>query len=253
MTIFEQYERVHVWWFPKEFCQSRFGEFRESGTNSCTLISLILADKMAKEQIFQQRSKTLPRRAIQVFGDAINEGNGVYSRIFELRDENGKKKRAPNLNIPEAISALDRQDDIGFQLQEWFYTHLTANPSKESYKRSVPMRISQVLKLGVQLFRQPMSNVKAKALFAALIADSRTTIFVFEFNTNLVSFFDSHQHGRQAGAVVAQSSIDQLDDLCNWFVNMLDDVYNSHPSVYEISFLTTNADAPHLIPPEQIR
>uniref|UniRef100_A0A1A9ZDW4 Uncharacterized protein n=4 Tax=Glossina TaxID=7393 RepID=A0A1A9ZDW4_GLOPL len=252
MAVFEQHSHVSVWWFPREFCQSRFGEYRESGTNSCTLISLILADKIAKEQIFSQKAKTLPQRAVEVFGDAMNEGNTVYSRVFESKDDNGRRRRAPNLNIPEAIAALANSDFIEFQLQEWFYTHLTASPTKETYHRSVASRIAQVLKLGVQLFRQPSSNTRAKNLFAALIADSRTTIFIFEFPINIISFFDSHQHGRQSGAVVAQCSIDHLEDLCSWFVRMLDDVYKSRPSVYEISFLTTSADAPNVIPADQI-
>ncbi|XP_023305973.2 uncharacterized protein LOC111687731 [Lucilia cuprina] len=245
MAVLQKHHNVNVWWFPQDFCQSRYGEYYESGTNSCTLISLILADKMAKEEVFHKPSKTLPKRAIEIFGDAMNEGNIVYGRMFNR----GSKRKTPNLNIPEALTALCDQRNMSFDLREWFYTHLTANPHKESYQYSVPNRITQVLKLGVQLFKQPPSNSRARNLFAALIADSRTTVFVFEFPQNVVSFFDSHQHGQRAGAVVAQASIDNLAELSVWFVNMLQEVYKSRPSVYEISFLTTRADAPNLETP----
>ncbi|XP_065361594.1 uncharacterized protein LOC135955197 [Calliphora vicina] len=244
MAVLEKHNNVNVWWFPPEFCQSRYGEYHESGTNSCTLISLILADKMAKERVFQALSQTLPKRAIEIFGDAMNEGNIVYARIFSTN-----KKRTPNLNIPEALTALGGQSNMQFDLREWFYTHLTANPHKETYNQSVPHRITQVLRLGVQLFKQPPSNSRARNLFAALIADSRTTVFIFEFPQNVVSFFDSHQHGRRAGAVVAQAAMNHLPDLSHWFVNMLHEVYKSRPSIYEISFLTTSADAPNLETP----
>lgn len=255
MAVLEQHDHVNVWWFPREFCQSRFGEYRNSGTNSCTLISLLLADKISKEHVLYQTSHNLPRRAVELFGDAMNEGNGVYSRLFEHpvgSVDATRKRKTPNLNIPEAISALDSQNNIRFHLQEWFYTHLTANPSKETYIQSVSSRISQVMRLGVQLFKQADSNRTARNLFAALIADSRTTVFVFEFPSKLVSFFDSHQHGREAGAVVAQCALDHLEELGHWFIRMLGEIYNSRPSVYEISFLTTAADAPNLEHPPRI-
>lgn len=241
MALYEKHQNVNVWWFPQDFCQSRYGEYRDSGTNSCTLISLLLADKMSKEQVFRAISQTLPKRAIELFGAAMNEGNIVYANLFK-----NHKKHSPNLNIPEAISALEDHSDIQFDLHEWFYTHLTANPHKEAYKHSVSNRITQVLKLAIQLFRQGSNNSEARNLFAALIADSRTTVFVFEFPLNVVSFFDSHQHGQRAGAVMAQTSLDHLPELCHWFMDMLQEVYNSRPAVFEISFLTTNSEAPNL-------
>ncbi|KAM7356772.1 uncharacterized protein ACRADG_002406 [Cochliomyia hominivorax] len=241
MAVFEKFNNVNVWWFPQEFCQSRYGEYHSSGTNSCTLISLILADKMSKESVFRVVNQTLPKRAVEIFAAAMNEGNIVYGNIFK-----NNKKRTPNLNIPEAMTALVDHRNMQFDLKEWFYTHLTANPKKETYKHSVANRITQVLRLAIQLFKQTPNNSRAKNLFAALIADSRTTVFVFEFPHNSVSFFDSHQHGQRAGAVVAQAALDNLSELSYWFVNMLHEVYNSRPSVYEISFLTTSSDAPNL-------
>lgn len=251
MAVYEKRNNVNVWWFPKEFCQSRFGEYRESGTNSCTLISLLLADALSKDLALQMATRTgLPQRTIEIFGNAMNEGNRVYSRIFKRFDDKNKHKTDPNLSIPEAIRALVDHSSLHFDLQEWFYTHLTANPNKETYEQTVAARIAQVLKLVVQLFKKPRSNVDTRSkLFAALIADQRTSTFVFEFPNNVVTVFDSHQHGRQSGAVVAQCSIDNLEDLAHWFILMLGEIYNSRPGIYEISFLTTAADAPHLVSP----
>lgn len=251
MATYEKHSNVNIWWFPQDFCQSRYGEHRSSGTNSCTLISLLLADKMAKENLFRVSTHKLPPRAVEIFADAMNQGNIVYSRIFK-GDEENFKKRTPNLNIPEAITALTGEEFIEFDLQEWFYTHLTANPQKETYKITVPQRITKVLNFGIQLFKQPQSNSKSRNLFAAIIADSRTTVFVIDFANNVVSFFDSHQHGHQTGAVVAQSSLDNLPDLIQWFVSMVNQIYHSQPSIFEISFLTTSADAPNLTNPQSI-
>lgn len=255
MAVLEQHAHVNIWWFPKEFCQSRFGEYRGSGTNSCTLISLILADKISKEHVHEQGMDILPPRAVEMFGDAINEGNSVYWRLFDrsnMSQDNNRSRGTPNLNIPEAIFALAGQPHMDFQLQEWFYTHLTANPTKTSYTQSVSLRIAQVMKLGMQLFQQTQSNESTRNLFAALIADSRTTLFVMEFPSNLISFFDSHQHGRQAGAVAAVCSVDYFEELTSWLIDMLFDVYHSRPAVFEISFLTTIAEASNQVSPTSI-
>ncbi|XP_073839421.1 uncharacterized protein [Musca autumnalis] len=253
MALFEEHDNVNIWWFPKEFCQSRYGEYRESGTNSCTLISLILANKMSQELVFHHNASPvrLPAKAVQIFGDAMNEGNKVYWQLFDHVDgpQDRGKRRAPNLNIPEAIDALNAQIHNGFNLKEWFYTHLTANPTNENYFELVSSRIAQVLRLGVQLFQRSNRSELPKNLFAALIADSRTTIFVFEFPTNTVSFFDSHQHGRRAGAVVAICTMDYFDRLAMWFVTMLYDIYHSRPNLFEISFLTTDVESRNLVSP----
>ncbi|XP_061396262.1 uncharacterized protein LOC133331887 [Musca vetustissima] len=250
MAVFEENDNVNIWWFPKEFCQSMYGEYRKGGTNSCTLISLILANKLSKETVFHNNdSVALPAKAVQIFGDAINEGNKVYWQLFEHATELPDVRRDPNLNIPEAIDALNAQTHIGFNLQEWFYTHLTANPNTHSYFESVSSRIAQVLKLGIQLFKRPNGNAHAKNLFAVLIANSRTTVIVLDFPSNTASFFDSHQHGRRAGAVVAICNVDYYDRLVRWFVAMLADIYHSRPSLFEISFLTKEIYARNLESP----
>lgn len=249
MAVHENCNNVSVWWFPLDFCQSRYGEYREYGTNSCTLISLIVADKVAKENVRNGTSHILPKELIDIFGSAMNEGNMVYAHLFHKTEEKSLKS-APNLNIPEAITALESERNLRFDLREWFYTHLTSNPQKETYTQTVPNRITQTLKLGIQLFRTQASSSTPKNLFAALIGDSRTTIFVFDFLHNNATFFDSHQHGQRGGAVAAQVSINNLLDLIQWFVGMTENVYNSRPSIYEISFLTTSDSAPNMAVPQ---
>lgn len=50
----KQYGNISVWWFQKAFSQSRYGTYRKSGRNSCTLIALTLADKICKGLVFQE-------------------------------------------------------------------------------------------------------------------------------------------------------------------------------------------------------
>uniref|UniRef100_A0A1I8NXQ6 Uncharacterized protein n=1 Tax=Stomoxys calcitrans TaxID=35570 RepID=A0A1I8NXQ6_STOCA len=252
MAVFEQKNLLNIWWFPREFCQSAYGEFRHSGTNSCTLISLILANEMAKELVFKTNTaRSLPTRAVEIFAHAMNEGNALYGRIFnDISTEDSRKRRAPNLNIPEAVEALVSQRYMDFCLQEWFYTHITANSTNENYSQSVSSRIADVMKLAIRLFKRSVRNNEgARNLFAAVISDNRTTMFVFDLSSHIVSFFDSHQHGRKAGAVIALCAIDGLEELANWFVTMGEEVYHSRPPVYEISLLTTTTDARNLTAP----
>ncbi|XP_075160342.1 uncharacterized protein LOC142233326 [Haematobia irritans] len=255
MAVFEQHNHVNIWWFPKNFCQSTFGEYRRSGTNSCTVISLILANKISKELVFAEGLPTHtlpPNRAVEIFANAMNEGNRIYGSLFDRTDispDGSEKRRAPNLNIPEAITALAGQINSEFQLQEWFYTHLMANPTKESYMRTVSTRIADVIKLAIRLFNRSFTNEGGNNLFIALIADNRTTVFVIEFPSNKIAFFDSHHHGRRGGSVIALCPIEYLEEIVNWFVHMAADIYHSRPTVYEISFLTTTIDAINLISP----
>ncbi|XP_067644954.1 uncharacterized protein [Eurosta solidaginis] len=241
MAVLERNGNLNIWWFPKEFSQSRYGEYHHSGSNSCTLITLILANMVAKEgRGFQcQRMQDLPPRAIEIFAEAINRGNSAYAHYITGnvggQDSAMSMQTAnnQNLNIPDALNVLKHQPH--FRLKEWFFTHMQADPERES-SHTIALRLLQALNAGVQLFRRT-GKANKHFLFAAMISDHRTVLFVIEFPANIITFFDSHQHGRDAGAVVAQCTLRDLFDMMTWFVTMNHDVYSSQPTIYELSFL----------------
>ncbi|XP_068149934.1 uncharacterized protein [Drosophila tropicalis] len=249
MAIHEQIDNLNIWWFPRDFCQSRFGEFQQSGTNSCTLISLILADKVAKAERFFHRVTELPSHGWDLFGNAINDGNNVYHNVITA---NTPQARNLNLNIPDAISAIRSQHKMNFRLEEWFYTHMEADPTNPMYNRNVALQLSRIFTITLQVFQQAGGRggeLPPSHLFAAIIADSRTVMVTFDFRASIVALFDSHQHGRDAGAVFAQCTIRNMDDLIFWFISMLHNVYSSRPSLFEISFLSSQPGVAKRIPP----
>ncbi|XP_039484886.1 uncharacterized protein LOC120447521 isoform X1 [Drosophila santomea] len=247
MAIHEQIDNLNIWWFPRDFCQSRFGEYQQSGTNSCTLISLILADKVAKAERFYHRVSDLPLRGWELFGNAINDGNNVYHNVITT---NTPHSRNLNLNIPDAIAAIRSQHKMNFRLEEWFYTHMEADPSSPMYNRNVAVQLSRIFQITLQVFQQAsVRDNMPTNLFAAIIADSRTVMVTFDFRASIVALFDSHQHGRDAGAVFAQCTLQSMDDLLFWFISMLHNVYSSRPSLFEISFLSSQPGVAKRIPP----
>ncbi|XP_017042300.1 uncharacterized protein LOC108088838 [Drosophila ficusphila] len=247
MAIHEQIDNLNIWWFPRDFCQSRFGEFQQSGTNSCTLISLILADKVAKAERFYHRVSDLPMRGWELFGNAINDGNNVYHNVITT---NAPQARNLNLNIPDAIAAIRSQSKMNFRLEEWFYTHMEADPSHPMYNRNVAVQLSRIFQITLHVLQQAnLRENMPSQLFAAIIADSRTVMVTFDFRASIVALFDSHQHGRDAGAVFAQCTLQNMDDLLFWFISMLHNVYSSRPSLFEISFLSSQPGVAKRIPP----
>ncbi|XP_054735337.1 uncharacterized protein LOC129242608 [Anastrepha obliqua] len=240
MAVLERNGNLNIWWFPREFSQSRYGEFHHSGTNSCTLITLLLANMVAQKGrgFYCQRMQDLPPRAVEIFAEAINKGNSAYAHLITGQAGHAsavslQMSNNQNLNIPDALNVLKNQPH--FRLKEWFFTHMQADPERETC-RTIALRLLQTLNNGLQLFRRACKP-NEHFLFAAMISDNRTVLFIIEFPANIVTFFDSHQHGRDAGAVVAQCNFRDIFDMMNWFVTMNRDVYSSQPSIYEVSFL----------------
>ncbi|XP_026850142.1 uncharacterized protein LOC113567168 [Drosophila persimilis] len=246
MAIHETIDNLNIWWFPRDFCQSRFGEFQQSGTNSCTLISLILADKVSKAERFYHRVSNLPARGWEMFGNAMNDGNRVYHNVILA---NTSHVRNLNLNIPDAIAAIRTQQRMNFRLEEWFYTHMEADISSPLYNRNVAMQLSRIFQITLQVYQQAIGQSAQPHLFAAIIADSRTVMVTFDVRASIVALFDSHQHGRDAGAVFAQCTLQNMDDLLFWFISMLHNVYSSRPVIFEISFLSSQPGVAKHIPP----
>lgn len=42
---------VSIWYFESQYCQSKFGPYSSTGTNSCTLIALLAANYIAKKRL----------------------------------------------------------------------------------------------------------------------------------------------------------------------------------------------------------
>ncbi|XP_034485787.1 uncharacterized protein LOC117790439 [Drosophila innubila] len=236
-SSYEQVNDVSIWWFPPDFSQSRFGDYQESGSNSCTLISLLIADKINKTLSFSQEATTLPSLAWDIIGKAINDGNKVYHDLIS---------GTLNLNIPDAISAIISHEHIDFQLEEWFYTQVFINNRGFD---SISMQLSHILQTSLKIYQQPYDWEIPSHLFAALIADCRTVIICLDLRTSIAAFVDPHQHGEQAGLVFAHVKLKHLDDLMYWYITMLDDIYASHPDMIEIAFLSSLNDVAVRIPP----
>lgn len=241
MTTYQKNGNLNIWWFPHDFCQSRYGAYQQSGRNSCTLISLILANKVCRLRSFFTSYETLPPNAQEVFGDAINEGNKTYHRL----QGTNKLRDSLNLSIPDAISAIfSRQRDATepFMLKEKFFTHLQADIGLRDYTEVVVKRLTKIMEIGLGLLSafDAIDSTNGKHMIVVVIADSRTVTFIFEIPNRVVAFVDSHQHGNNWGAVIAMTTVKTISDILRWYVNMIREVYNSRPDLYEVSFLSSN-------------
>ncbi|KAH8292919.1 hypothetical protein KR044_008656, partial [Drosophila immigrans] len=236
MASFEQYEKVNIWWFAADFCQARYGKYQESGNNSCTLISLIFANKLDKTRGFSQEVEELPAQIWDFIGYSINGGNKVYhDRVPDTL----------NISVPAAILAIAPHKKIGFQLVEWFYTQVDVDIYDPA---GTSREIAAILKTTLKVIQHPDLN-NISHLFAAIIADSRTVMLSFDLNTSIASFFDSHQHGENAGAVFAQATIENIESLMYWYITMLDTSFCSRPHMYEITFLSSHGNLAELLKP----
>lgn len=93
----------------------------------------------------------------------------------------------------------------------------------------------------------PERKVANTNLYAVLVADGRSVLFVYQPETGKVTLIDSHAHTRcMAGGVIAQSRFGDLEQLCNWFCAMLTQAFERgsrvHP--YEIAFLYFREQTP---------
>lgn len=237
MAKYEELGNVNIWWFPHDFCQSRFGDYCKSGTNSCTLISLILANKVSKMPSLNENVKELPEKAWDLIGESINEGNNVYHDLISAN---------LNINIPDAIAAIRSQQKINFRLEEWFFTQVCSDPLSPMI---VGVELSRIFTTTLEAFKQVDGRDMPSNLFAAIVADCRTVIVGIDLRTSIAFIVDSHQHGANAGAFYAQSDTQFIGDLMFWFISMLDHIFSSHPAVFEISFLCAMPNVALRIPP----
>lgn len=66
-----------------------------------------------------------------------------------------------------------------------------------------------------------------------LIASSRAVLIVFDQASDSVTFIDSHPHAPAHGAVIAQTRMENLKQLCKYIAELYKD---SNPACFEISY-----------------
>ncbi|XP_067014160.1 uncharacterized protein [Anabrus simplex] len=216
----ERWGDVSIWWFPRDFSQSRYGD-RNTGSNACTLIALLVAQRCNQNniKIWTKEDFTLNKSIITALAESILEGNEIHERL--LRE--GVLQHV-NMTVPEAIEAAGSKMKIVTEwkslvylmdLGESLYEQL--NETIAEWNRNPPMR-------------------RSSDLYVILIADNRTVLLVFQKELDTVTLIDSHQH-LSHGAVLAQVSNNKLQNLCKWYHSMLLNCYGVRPVCYELSFL----------------
>lgn len=218
--ITEQRGGVLIWWFEKDFSQIGYGpQAPERGRNACVLITLLTAAKIAQRNVAMEpklNGPPFPRVGlVTCVAESILEGCEVYGRLM---DE--KKLVASNLNVPEAYMALRKRIT---HIHEW-----------KSYLYVVPMakNLANFLQEGLHAWNYK-SLAKKSYLFVVLIAAARAVLIVFDQVSNSMTFVDSHPHALNHGAIIAQTSLQNVKEMCK-FIN---EIYKeADPDCFEVSY-----------------
>ncbi|XP_017850134.1 uncharacterized protein LOC108605079 [Drosophila busckii] len=233
----ERQGNVYIWWLPTSFCQSRHGPYKQNGSNSCTLISLLLASGIAKQYSFSSSPAQLPERAFLLLDECINGGNLVsHDRI----------KANLNTSIPDAMSALRSHPQTDFGLEEWFFVQLRVDARNQ---RELAQQVARACHATVQFLKLGEGWAVPSHLFGAMVSDGRTVILSLELSSNVATLMDTHKHGQKSGALLVQSTLEQLEELMLWFIIMQRQIFGGRPSILEVSFISSLPTLALLIPP----
>uniref|UniRef100_A0A1B6DI50 Uncharacterized protein n=2 Tax=Clastoptera arizonana TaxID=38151 RepID=A0A1B6DI50_9HEMI len=211
---------VKIWWFPKDFSQSQFGN-KFTGSNACSIIALLVALRCNDEkiQIGDFIETPVNEQIVCILAESIIEGNNLHRKLLVT----GALKFL-NMTIPEAIDAIGHK--IRYMI-EWKSLIFKLNMKKSLYKE-----LNRLLNVW-------QGNIPAdcgSSLFVTLISQQRTVLLIFQYEWHKqVTFVDSHLH-LPFGAVMAQVDICNLEDLCLWYYSILKRYTQSSPKCYEISF-----------------
>ncbi|XP_076548369.1 uncharacterized protein LOC143306078 [Osmia lignaria lignaria] len=214
---------VKVLWYDQEFSQSRYPPGQKI-SKACTLICLLVAQFISKTEllIFDVEGCS---KIIDIIAQAMIEGNAIHT--WSIKE--GLISH-PYLSTEEALRLGGRDLSL---LTEW-----TFQVFYERIEIGLYQNISSFLHNWYRI-------AKSKNLFMLLITCGRTVLFIFQEETYKVTFFDSHSHNTitnsRRGLVIAQANIDQLELLCDWYIedilNKCDDV---EANQYELAFLYPN-------------
>ncbi|XP_049775538.1 uncharacterized protein LOC126458411 isoform X2 [Schistocerca serialis cubense] len=218
-TVTEIWGDVIIWWFPRDFSQSRIGD-KCTGSNACTLIALLVAHQCYKDNInISPGEQRLSSHIITALAESIMEGNEIHRQLLQKGN-----LQYLNMTVPEAMAAA--KSKIKF-ITEW-----------RSYVYLLDLGASLYEQMNDTLadwFRNPPAR-KGSELFVILIAENRSVLFVFQKDQNKVTLIDTHQHLNH-GAVIAQVETPNLEALCAWYAVLLRKCYAARPECYELSFL----------------
>ncbi|KAK7864351.1 hypothetical protein R5R35_009186 [Gryllus longicercus] len=211
---------VRVYWFPRDFSQSRFGD-RATGSNACTLIALLMAQRCYQQEIkICTPDNQISKATVNALAESILEGNALHEALLARG-----ALRHVNMTVPEAIAAAGARAKFVCEWRSLVY----------------------LMDLGASLFEQlaetladwernPPPRRHGHDLYVVLIADNRSVLLVFQKDQDRVSLIDSHQH-QAHGAVVVQVQTAYLQQLCAWYNSLLQSCYGARPECYELSYL----------------
>ncbi|XP_071630863.1 uncharacterized protein [Temnothorax longispinosus] len=210
---------VDILWYHPEFTQSRYPPGQKI-SEACTLICLLVAVRISRGNLSIYDIENCPRLNI-IMAEAMIEGNTTHAWLV--------KKRLishPYLNTEDALKHGGKSLNI---LKEWKF-----NIFHEEIETSLYKNINTFL---YEWYKVP----KFHTLFMLLITCGRTILLIFQENTSKVTLFDSHSHtvnNLNHGLVIAQTTIDRLESLCNWYIqDVLKNCYNTQANKYELAFL----------------
>ncbi|XP_050446857.1 uncharacterized protein LOC126849237 isoform X2 [Cataglyphis hispanica] len=154
--------------------------------------------------------------------EAMIEGNAIHAWLIKER-----LISHPYLSTEEALKYGGKSLN---ELKEWKF-----NVFHEEIGISLYKNINTFL---YEWYKTPKSHT----LFMLLITCGRTILFIFQEITYKVMLFDSHSHitasNSNRGLVIAQTTIDRLESLCNWYTEkVLKNCYNTQANKYELAFL----------------
>ncbi|ODN02950.1 hypothetical protein Ocin01_03719 [Orchesella cincta] len=233
--VFSQTDRgVNVWWFPTTFSQSQLGD-RVIGSNACTLIAVLLGGRVTEFNIviWGYQDQPLSRMLVTSLAEAIIEGNEIHESLMAEGTVNSM-----DLTVPEALRAVQFKYS---NLVEWGdRTAFVNEPLAETL-------IENLLPVIIDFEHAPPERKRPNTdLFAILVCDGRSVLFVYQPSTAKVTVIDSHAHSScMSGAVIAQARFGDLEQLCNWFFAMLTQSFERGARVqpYELAFLYIRDDA----------
>ncbi|CAH1738846.1 uncharacterized protein LOC114122463 isoform X1 [Aphis gossypii] len=213
---------IHFMWYPATFSQSRLGNTSSKGSNACTIIALLMATNINTSNIRVNCLFTSPAKnsLTELFTDAILNGNAIHQNLFK----NSSSSQNTNLTVPEAMKA--GESSLG-TMAEW---------KSSVYFNDIKINLyAEMNRYIIEWYTNPPC-CQPNNLYIILIAHNKAILIVIQLDTNSVLLIDSHQHSSH-GALICQSRISKLENLCVWYSKMLCDSAGSNPNAYELSFL----------------
>ncbi|XP_050446856.1 uncharacterized protein LOC126849237 isoform X1 [Cataglyphis hispanica] len=211
---------IDVLWYHSDFTQSRYPPGQEI-SEACTLICLLVAVRISREHLLIHDIENCSKLNI-IVAEAMIEGNAIHAWLIKER-----LISHPYLSTEEALKYGGKSLN---ELKEWKF-----NVFHEEIGISLYKNINTFL---YEWYKTPKSHT----LFMLLITCGRTILFIFQEITYKVMLFDSHSHitasNSNRGLVIAQTTIDRLESLCNWYTEkVLKNCYNTQANKYELAFL----------------